>query len=81
MGQHTVTHDPCDPSKIVTHLTHWPVACSASRSGLGLEARPGQIFMASAQASKVQALALASKVQALVLALMAASASNSRPDN
>jgi len=24
MGQRTVTHDPCDPSKIVTHLTHWP---------------------------------------------------------
>jgi len=22
VGQHTVTHDPCDPSKIVTHLTH-----------------------------------------------------------
>ena len=28
MGQHTVNHKPCDPSKIVTYLTHWPVACS-----------------------------------------------------
>ena len=25
MGQHTVTHDPCDPSEIVTYLTHWPM--------------------------------------------------------
>jgi len=35
MGLHTVDHDPCDPSKIVTHLTHWPmthwpIACSES---------------------------------------------------
>ena len=25
-----VTHEPCDLSKIVTHLTHWPVACKSA---------------------------------------------------
>ena len=39
MGQHAPTHDPCDPSKKVTHLTHWPmthrpiatIACSSTQ--------------------------------------------------
>ena len=29
MGHRTVTHDPCDPSKIVTHLTHDPLPALA----------------------------------------------------
>ena len=33
MGQRTMTHDPCDAFKKMTHLTHWPmthrpIACS-----------------------------------------------------
>jgi len=29
-GSKVVTHDPCDPSKMVTHLTHdpWPISIS-----------------------------------------------------
>jgi len=31
MGQHALTHDPRDPSKIVTHssMTRRPIVCSA----------------------------------------------------